>query len=160
VGSELKKYPLFFSYRDLIAGSGFVAGVAIKGSVLLDTTGGEVWMYGVQPGGIAGGGFDRTGAFSEFRRSYLSVLYDLAGAAQSFKEFKAEVTRFFSEVNQPNAADWTAALAAVRKDGSSLDGLTKVDADSEKCGLEVVLLTGVKHANPELNQLDEINEAA
>ncbi len=157
---ELKKFPLFFSYRDLIAGSGFVAGVAMKGRVLLDTTGGEAWMYGVQPGGIAGGGVDRAGAFNEFRRSYLSVLYDLAAEAQTFKEFKAEVTRFFSEVNAPHVDEWKTALASVRRDGTSLEGLTKVDADSEKCSWEVVSLTGIKHANPQLNQLEEIKEAA
>jgi len=157
---ELKKFPLFFSYRDLIAGSGFVAGVAMKGRVLLDTAGGEVWMYGVQPGGIAGGGLDRACAFSEFRRSYLSVMYDLAAEAGTFGAFKAEVKRFFSEVNEPNADAWGAALATVRRSGTSLEGLAKVNADAERCMFEVIPLTGVKHANPQLNQLDEINEAA
>jgi hypothetical protein len=161
VKTEPKKFPLFFSYRDLIAGSGFVAGVAMKGRVLLDMTGEEVWMYGVQPGGIAGGGLDRACAFNEFRRSYLSVLYDLAAEAKSFKGFNIEVTRFFSEMNGPNADDWTAALTAVRKSGTSLEGLTKVNADAERCALEVVSLTGVRSASPQLNQLDPvINEAA
>lgn len=160
MGSEPKKYPLFFSYRDLIAGAGFVSGVEIKGRVLLDMSGEECWMYGVQPGGIAGGGADRPSAFNEFRQSYLSVLYDMAGETGTFKEFKAAVERFFSEVNQPNARDWDEALAEVRRNKTSLEGLNRVDAQAEKCAIRVVHLKAPGSVSRKYNQLGSIHEAA
>jgi hypothetical protein len=159
MSTAIKKYPLLFSYRDLVAGKGFVAGVVVVGRVLLDMTGDECWMYGVQPGGIAGGGPDRNSAFCEFKRSYLSVLYDLAIEAHDFGTFKAEVEKLFGEVNDYNAGEWDAALVEVRRSGTSLDGIAKVKVDSQPCGIRVVQLD-MSQVKPRDNQFGEVNEAA
>ena len=159
MNTAIKKYPLLFSYRDLIAGRGFVAGVSIVGRVLLEVNDGECWMYGVQPGGFAGGGADKNTAFCEFKNSYLSVLYDLAIEARTFDAFKSQVESFFAQINLLNAQEWDAALAAVRQNGTSLEGLAKVNADSQQCGVQVVLLD-MAQTTPQDNQFGVLHEAA
>jgi hypothetical protein len=82
-------YPLVFSFRDAVSGNGFVAHVAVCGRVLLTDEGdGDIWMFGVQPGGVAGGGCNRSEAFREFKKSYLSVFFDIAAEAASFEDFE------------------------------------------------------------------------
>lgn len=155
----ITKYPLFFTYRDLISGTGFLVQVTITGRVLLDTTADEYWMYGVQPGGIAGGGPNRDRAFLEFRSSYQSVLYDLILEAKTFEQFKSLVEVFFSEINQPNSKDWDTALSDVRRSKVSLDGMCKVSADSQKCAIQIIPVDLAK-AKPQDNQLARLHEAA
>ncbi len=91
------KFPLLFGYRDLIAGNGYIAGVATDGRFLLDEDEDEYCVYGVNPGGIAGTGTDRHEALQDFRLGYRSVLHDIAENAANFSDFRAEVKRFFSE---------------------------------------------------------------
>ena len=71
-------------------------------------------MDGVYPGAVAAGGDSRDEALLRFRESYRSVLYDLAAAASSFEEFKADVERFFWEETPGEGAAWLEAAAALR----------------------------------------------
>jgi len=153
------KYPLLFSYRDLIAGNGFVAGVEMRGRVVLAQEDDGAWMYGVQPGGIAGGNAQREVAYRRFKESYLSVLFDIAAEAKTFKQFEKAVREFFGEINEPNARDWQAALAEVRRRPTSLAGLPSLKAESQPPRLRVVLLAGHK-TKPTANEFDVIAEAA
>jgi hypothetical protein len=45
----MTRYPLLLGFRDLIAGNGFVASVALNGRALLVDEGDGFWMYGVNP---------------------------------------------------------------------------------------------------------------
>jgi hypothetical protein len=121
-------YPLFFTYRDIIVGAGFVAGVEVHGRALLREEEGGFWMYGVNPGGVAGGGQERAAAFQEFRLGYRSVLLDLATEGESFDRFAASVHAFIDEVNQPNEREWLLARAAVRAGLVTAD-LPRVEGD-------------------------------
>ena len=47
------RYPLMFTYRDVISGDGFLAGITLSGRALMIKENDEWWMYGVRPGAIA-----------------------------------------------------------------------------------------------------------
>jgi hypothetical protein len=149
-------YPLLCGFHDLIAGNGFFAGVSMSGRALLVDEGDGFWMYGVNPGGVAAGGATAGEAQSAFRQAYTSVLFDIAAEAGSFEELKAQVERFFSETNQPTAAEWAAAVMEVRQGHVDADWLPKRKAES-RIGVTVTLL---ENAIPSINALDEAELAA
>jgi len=157
----VKLYPLVFSFRDLIGGNGFVAAVSMDGRVLLAEEDDDTWMFGVQPGGVAGGDRQRDVAFTEFKRNYLSVLFDIAAEAESFDAFSARINEFFAEVNVPNSDDWNAALAEVRRTNTnpSLPDLSTVKAESSPPKLVVEQVAPDK-VKPNVNEFDQICEAA
>src|SRR5215210_8145215 len=127
----MTRYPLLFGFRDLIAGNGYIAGVALSnGRAVLVDEGDGFWMYGVNPGGLAAGGESLGRAQSEFRSAYKSGLFDIAAEAQSFEAFKAEVERFFRETNNPTLVEWDEAVAEVRQGRTEADWLPKKSADS------------------------------
>ena len=107
-------YPLFFTYRDHVFGNGFLAEVISHGRALLADEDGEIWINGVEPGGLAATGTDPKAALDEFHGAFTAVLIDLATDARDFDAFQAAVKEFFQEVNDPTAADWTAAVEDVR----------------------------------------------
>lgn len=154
----MKLYPLVFSFRDLIAGNGFVAFVAMDGHVLLSEEEGGFWMYGAQPGSVAGGGHDRPAAFKEFKDGYLSVLFDIAAEATSFGQFEANVRSFFAQVNAPNAKDWDEALARVRCEKIALPGLDRVPAES-KAPMLIVSQMAPERVDSGVNEFDQIQVA-
>jgi hypothetical protein len=152
----VKRYPLVYSFRDLIAGNGFVAVVSIDGRVLLEEEeDGDVWMYGVQPGGVAAGKTESTTVFTEFKKAYLSVLFDIAAEATSFDTFKAEVTTFFETVNDAFAKDWDLLVAAVRRENTTLPDLKTVKSESKPPRLLVEEAAPAK-IDASANEFDQI----
>lgn len=145
-------YPFLFSFRDLIAGNGYIANVTSAGRVLLfQEDDGDWWLFGVQPGGIAGGDPDRNIALNEFKKNYLSVLLDIAAEARSYEEFAAEVKRLFAQVNEPTASEWVQALQLVRGGATKYPGVVTVKAaDDHKPMVEIALITQ-KTATPAAN---------
>jgi len=106
-------YPILFGFRDAVAGSGFVATVAIDGRVLMVNEDGGVWFYGVEPGGVAGYGGTAQEAHEDFRTRYRSVLDDIAEEASDFSTFKIQVEDFLCTVNEPTEALWKASAKLV-----------------------------------------------
>ncbi len=155
----MKPYPLIFTFRDMLAGNGFVAEVYMRGHVLLGDEGDGFWTYGVQPGGIAAGGLDRGSALSEFREQYKSVLYDIAAEAGTFEELRAEFQGFFQEQSPHTRELWVSAREQVRRGEISLQGMDKVDSDHRVPELQVTEVEPPR-ANPARNRLDTIEEAA
>jgi hypothetical protein len=50
----MTRYPLLLGFHDLVAGNGYIAGIALSnGRALLVDEGDGFWMYGVNPGGMA-----------------------------------------------------------------------------------------------------------
>jgi hypothetical protein len=132
--------PLVFGYRDLIEGEGFVAVVEVYGRALLVQGDEEIWMNGVNPGGLAGGGGTRREALFDFRSGYQSVLFDLAEAAADFTDFQHRVEAFFHQTNRPNEADWTRALEQVRAGKIEVDWLAKELEAEKKLRIDVHLI--------------------
>jgi hypothetical protein len=155
----MKSYPILFRFREPIMGRGFVAFVAADGRAVLTEDEEGCWFYGVNPGGIAGGGDSRAEAFREFQTHYLSVVFEIASLAPSFDEFRAETERFFSEVNQPAQADWIAAHSAVRSGDLDHPDLKRVKADERPLALAVIRVgdePASQRPEPSLNQFDEL----
>lgn len=133
----MKVFPLLFVYRDLVPGPGFIAGVEVFGRALLEDEDGSAWMYGLNPGGIAGGGVTAREAMSDFRRGYVSVLEDIAGVATDFEDFKAQVTQFFWEPTETLDREWEAARAEVRERNIEIEGLQKHVFSEDQLRLDV-----------------------
>lgn len=131
-------FPLLFGYRDLIGGKGYFAGVEVHGRALLVETDGDVWMYGLNPGGLAGGGTTRREALSDFRRGYSSVLIDIAHASDSFDSFKTEVESFFHQANEALEDGWRAAVEAVRADAVKADWLNRRPYSESSVSISVI----------------------
>ncbi len=124
----MTSYPVLFGYRDVITGRDFMAFVKTDGRALLTKEEEGYWLYGVYPGGVAGGGKALAEASRELKKSYLSVLFDIAAEAPSFEAFKAEVERFFAQSNEPTAKEWEAAHAQVKNGQLLNDDLPRRDA--------------------------------
>ncbi len=147
-------YPLLFGFRDLVAGRGFLAGVAVHGRALLmqdDDLG--YWMYGVNPGGLAAGGADVGEAQRSFRETYRTVLFDISEDANSFEDFEKEVHRFFDETGGW-LSDWTDAVNEVKAGRIRQDWFREADSARAKLAIEVTLLSA-ESLEPRLNEPDE-----
>jgi hypothetical protein len=149
-------YPLLFGFSDLIAGNGFVAGVAIQGRALLVQEEDGFWMNGVNPGALAAGGKTPAEAQAAFRETYRSVLFDMAHVAESFETFRREVEAFFHQTDEPTIEEWNRAVQAVRQGRVEADWLGRKPAESA-IGIEVSLL---RDPNPSVNELDQAVLAA
>lgn len=141
-------YPLLFGRRELVEGNGFIARVAVHGRLLLTDEGDEVWVEGVNPGGVAARGGSPAEALAEFCSEFRVVLFDIAADTDSFSEFKAEVERFFNDTSPAAARDWKEAVDAVRAGKVDADWLAKRSADSP-LEIEVVLVQVPLAANNE-----------
>ena len=153
----MTRYPLLLGFRDLIAGNGYVAGVALAGRALLVDEDDGFWMYGVNPGGIAAGGKTHSEAQAEFRQGYKSVLFDLAAQASDFADFRRQALAFFEETNEPTEREWLEAVAEVRKGNVAADWLPTKPVDSCRLGMEVAPLEAFDSG---LNAMDQAQLAA
>jgi hypothetical protein len=153
-GTDMTNYPLLFGFRDLIAGRGFLAGVAVDGRALLvhDEELGY-WMYGVNPGGLAAGGEDVGEAKQAFRETYRTILFDIAAEATDFQEFKAGAQKFFEETSTSFLTDWEEAIQEVRAGKVIADWAVQVDSTKTRLGIQVSLLTA-DQLEPKFNEPD------
>lgn len=153
----MKRYSLVFGYRDLVSGKGFVAGVATDGRALLVEEEDGCWVYGVNPGGIAGGGDTWQGAYDEFKRIYKAALYDIAEEAQNFAEFKSLAEEFVRQTNSENEREWVEATHELssKKD----EDLWLKVLKAKKHPLRVTVKE-VSRQGPSANELDEQPVAA
>ncbi|MCC7173411.1 MAG: hypothetical protein IT459_23400 [Planctomycetes bacterium] len=129
--------PLLFNFKQIVLGNGFIAGVRMTGRALMEEGDGEVWINGVSPASIAGGGQDRTSAFVDFRQGWESVLFDIADGVGSFEEFKGECERFLRSSVASLDRDWDDALAEVRRLKYTDPSLRTVSADKQTYVIEV-----------------------
>jgi len=107
-------YPLLFTFREPVAGRGFVAGVWVRGRILAVFEDGEWWFYGVEPGAMAEGGATPQEAYARFLAGLRNYLQDAAAEATSFRAFEAEVGRFFRQIDGVEETRWKTVLRAVR----------------------------------------------
>ena len=118
-------FPLLFQFQGALIGRGFVAEIEVTGSRVLAAfeTGGDVWLYGVNPGGLAENGDSLGDAYAHFRKAVYEALIDMAKDSRTFAELKARVEAFFVTTNEPAEVDWKAALARIRETRETLDDL-------------------------------------
>ncbi len=109
------KYPLFFSYTDLIDVAGVRVAVEARGRCLMALEHDEWWIEGVEPGGIAASGEIPQQAFLKFRHTWFQVLEDIAHEKASVVEFEAEVARTFEQLNETADMEWNDARDQIRR---------------------------------------------
>ena len=107
-------WPLYFRVRRRIQGRTFAATVEIIGRATWTLDFGKTWLYGVNPGAMAGGGDDLDGALGSFTDHLTGVLSDLADEADDLEAFRRTVERFVSATDDESVAEWEAAREAVR----------------------------------------------
>ena len=164
----MKRYPLLFAYKDLIAGQGFLASVAIAGRALICEDEEGCWMYGIQPGGICADGDSQKEAAAGFRSLYQAALYDMAAEAPAFAAFRQESQRFFEDEDRLLAKEWWEAVAAVRQGDLKSDWLSRRPAGSPRSIEVVQIAVGVEEGldapasppAPSFNAPDDLARAA
>ena len=127
----MDRLPLLFLFKNTVQGNGFQAYVTAQGRALVERGAeeeGEVWVTGVQPGGIAEGAQDEQQAYEKFNTLYTHVLADAAAEAMNFDMFAVEVRHFFNEVCVPAEEAWWKAVRAVRTEGYTEESLEKKPA--------------------------------
>jgi len=146
--------PLLFTFKQFVIGKGFIAGVTMSGRALLEEEETEVWISGIAPVGIAGGGLDRDAAFAEFRKRWVSVLFDIAGEADSYSDFEAQCSEFLASQLSHLTEEWESALREVRKKKYTDATLRTESADKQTVHHEIVELDPSSF-NPEDNVLEQ-----
>jgi hypothetical protein len=110
-------HPLFFTFKEVVSGNGFLAQVIVKGRAILEQDDdGLFWIYGVQPGGLAAPGKTAQEVLAGFNLTFKEVLYDIASGVSNYDGFRGEVEKFFSEINELNSERWMATRAAFRSE--------------------------------------------
>ena len=125
-------YPLLFTFVDKVEGNGFLADIRVHGRLLAAQEEDGWWMYGVNPGGLAACGDTRAAAYTEFRKTLMKVLFDIATEARDFYAFRTAAKKFFDEVNEPNLKDWEQARADVKAGRITIDGMRRESAESPR----------------------------
>lgn len=122
----MERYPIFLTFKELIAGEKFIAGISgrIRASLVKDE--GKYWFYGVNPGGIDDGGVTLAEAQFRFRDSFKKVLQEIAQDCHSFEAFQTEVQNFITETDDAEEKDWLSARQSIR------DGVEKPEADIDQ----------------------------
>lgn len=163
---EINQHPLIFTLQDAISGNGFLAGITLIGRALMQKgDDGKWWLYGVCPGGLAESGDSPQDTFMRFRNRYKEVLMDIAEEQPTFKEFKAEVERFFHEVDQQDERRWEDALSAIRSGNLAppepFSDLPREKPEQKPCTITVEELSREgKHFRPSYNVVDTFSKAA
>ena len=134
----MNRCPLIFSFSEKVEGNGFIANVKMRGRILGVNENGEMWMYGVQPGGIAACGMGEGATYlefrqtySEFRRTLQSVLFDISIDSPDYDTFHRDTIRFFDEVSESTEEEWWEAVREAREGLIKVEDMPIVNAESE-----------------------------
>lgn len=111
----MQKIPLYFDLEKIVNGGTFTAAVRLRGRITaVDEGDGSVWMYGVNPAGLACPGEDLQSAYAGFRRALGTTLTDFAERAPDFAQFRDELEAFFGGTAEDLVSEWSAARQEIR----------------------------------------------
>ena len=110
----MQHIPLYFDLRQVVVGNGFLAAVRLRGRATGMEDFGSIWIYGVNPGGLADHGPDLRTAYASFRRSLGLVMFDLAELADDFDAFRRDLTKYFHATDRESVDEWIAARREIR----------------------------------------------
>ena len=128
----MTRYPIVFTYRELIVGNGFVATVESTGRCLMEDFGdSDVWVTGVHPSGFSAGADNQQSASEAFQREHRVALLDMAHDAPDFDSFQAMVRDFHAQKSEIGEMEWWKAVHQVRAGKIASDWLQKVSANTE-----------------------------
>lgn len=150
ISLTLDRWPVFFFYRDTVFGLGFVANVELTGRALCVREGSDEFnVIGVEPGGLAATGDTVESAHELFRKTYTSILFDIAAESRTEEDFHREVERFVLDKSAGAEVDWNEAVTEVR-------GQVQPDVPTMSASTPASFrITFSKDLAPQQNQLDE-----
>jgi len=159
----MKEFPLLFTFRDMVAGNGFIAGVTISGRALMTDEGeGGWWVYGVRPGALSESGDTPQAAYLAFRTALQETLFHFAERSADFFALHADIERFFGQVDAEEERRWVSAREAI-KGGAAVDApFTELPQDRSlrPCFVEVVRLDKPeRQPTPADNRVEEVGIA-
>ena len=153
--------PLIFNFTEKVEGDGFMADVKMRGRILWVKEGGEMWMYGVKPGGVAACGKGEGATYFEFRQTYLEfrrtlqgVLFDISTDSPNYPSFKRKIEKFFDEVSGPTEERWWEAVEEARKGRIKVEDMPILNAETEKPYIEVKKIGKPKASHNVLDSLE------
>jgi hypothetical protein len=113
--NESLHYPFVFNFKQPISGNGFLAGVEITGGRgLMLQEDDQWWMYGVFPATLSEWGQTPNECFLRYMEELKTLLFAFAAEAQSFDQFKAELTSFLNQKSTDEEA-WIGAPRKLRE---------------------------------------------
>jgi hypothetical protein len=147
----MNEYPLLFTIREVIEGSGFVAGVVCNGRALMASEGEDGWhASGVEPGALSELGGTPHEAYFHFRQAFSDSLRVLATDSEDFAGFEKRVRQWCGHVDREEEQRWLQARKQVQA-GAETDApfkqLPKETAEAPR-GVVVVRLD-VPQGQPE-----------
>jgi len=135
-------YPLYFTFKGVIPCKDSKALLVAKARVLMTIEDDEVWLYGVQPGGMAAFGKSRQEAFVNFRVAFANILVDIESEAANGEEFDQAARRFFHDIDKQDAKVWEESREGIRSGKinppNDLDNLEKIKDDPETINIILV----------------------
>ena len=154
-------FPLFYTFREIIVGKGFIAGVSIRGratATLEQEEGVPVWEFnGVEPGSFSELGATLNASYFAFKEVLRQILLDLATSSKNYEQFQRRVQGLVDQVNRPEEKDWIQAREAVRRGdlGSPLSEMER-EENEDRATLKVTPMYEQQQATaPNLNPLSE-----
>ena len=148
--------PLYFQFRIPVHGRRFVADVRIRGRITCVEEYGATCIYGVNPGGLAAGGEDLNSAYGDFKRGLAATLFDLAGEADTFGDFKRSARAFVEATDDESVAEWESARSAVRAGKTPAEG-ARLRRETEALPAEITVeQLQPSKSSPELNPEPEL----
>jgi hypothetical protein len=146
-------YPIMFTWRDVVSGHGYLAGVTLYGTALITKEDdGKWWAYGVRPGAIADFGETAQEALSKFHERYKMVLYDFAGEVTNFDAFKNEVEKFYTQPDQEEEDRWMQAVLAIRNGKVDVEApfnaLPRENPEKRPTGVSIQALNEMQRFTP------------
>ena len=128
----MTRYPIVYTYREVIVGNGYVAAVETTGRCLMEDFGNEdVWVTGVRPSGFSAGADNQQSASEAFQREHRVALLDVVHDAPDFDSFQAMVHDFHAQKSEVGEMEWWEAVHQVRAGTITSDWLQKVSANTE-----------------------------
>ncbi len=119
--NESLHYPFIFDFKQPISGNGFLAGVEITGGRgLMLQEDDQWWMYGVFPATLSEWGQTPNECFLRYMEELKTVLFTFASEADSFEQFKSELTSFLQQKSTDEEA-WLAAQRKLRETNAKLE---------------------------------------
>ena len=152
----MQNVPLYFDFRQLVAGNGFLAEIRMRGRATCVEEFGSTWVHGVNPGGLADNGDDLASAYANFRLGVIGVLFDLAKRADDLDQFHQAALTFLRETDDESVAEWEAARQTIREGDRPETGLDRVETRDIAPDLRVnVLVDERRPPSPAVNLLPE-----
>lgn len=152
----METYPIFFSFKEVIACGRFKGLIKANGRALLVFEDEKWWMHGVQPGGMSASADTPEAAFNEFSNAFGNILRDIAGETDCPNKFEKTVRKFFDTIDEEDEKVWLRSRKRIRSGKQSVPRkLGKLKKVKEECDSSISIIVADKDDIKEENIIQE-----